>query len=237
MSQTDSEAGNAAQQVADLKKRGWVKRLVLLLPAGLTANRVTTLRMLLALPAALLVGAEAYGWALGAFLGAMALDALDGMIAEARDQHTTLGAFLDPLADKVLVCAVLLAALPQLRWLFQFPVYGICLFAVGLTLVRLIKLVWFRESKLPPGHKPPVAAKLAGKVKCWLEVTAIIVLLGGLGLISPYGHEAQHYTLGAAFTLLLLATGFGAASFWSQLADLWRLKRVPRPQPAPPADE
>lgn len=230
---TDRSPGTA-QQVADLKKRGWVKRLVQLLPNWLTANRVTGLRMLLAVPVAWLVLREQYGWALGVFLGAMALDALDGAIAEARDQHTTLGAFLDPLADKVLVCTVLLAVLPRLDYVlqvpvgctFRIPVYGICLFAAGLTMARVIKLIWFRESRLPPGHKPPVAAKLAGKAKCWTEVAAVIVLL----LWLEFSHVLA---IGAALTLLVTAFALGAVSFWSQLSDLWKLKRVGKPAKRP----
>ena len=44
-----------------------------------------------------------YGWALGTLLIAGATDILDGVIARMANQRTKLGAYLDPLADKLLL--------------------------------------------------------------------------------------------------------------------------------------
>ena len=49
------------------------------------------------------------GWALTVFLAASLTDSLDGLIARWADQRTRLGAFLDPLADKLLLTASFLA--------------------------------------------------------------------------------------------------------------------------------
>lgn len=43
------------------------------------------------------------------FIILSATDGVDGHIARSRNQVTTLGKFLDPIADKILVCAALLA--------------------------------------------------------------------------------------------------------------------------------
>ena len=48
------------------------------------------------------------GWALFLFLAAALTDALDGLLARLLDQRTRLGAFLDPLADKLLTGAALI---------------------------------------------------------------------------------------------------------------------------------
>jgi cardiolipin synthase len=48
------------------------------------------------------------GWALVVFLGAALTDSLDGFLARLLDQRTRLGAFLDPLADKLLMGAALI---------------------------------------------------------------------------------------------------------------------------------
>ena len=67
------------------------------------ANQLTILRMLL-IPAfviQLLYGHR--GWALVTFLIAGLTDLLDGLIARATGQKTTLGAWLDPMADKLLL--------------------------------------------------------------------------------------------------------------------------------------
>ncbi len=47
-------------------------------------------------------------WAAGAYVAAAATDSLDGWWARSRGQVTVAGAFLDPLADKLLVTAALL---------------------------------------------------------------------------------------------------------------------------------
>jgi len=48
------------------------------------------------------------GWALLVFLAAALTDSLDGFLARLLDQRTKLGAFLDPLADKLLSGAALI---------------------------------------------------------------------------------------------------------------------------------
>lgn len=48
------------------------------------------------------------GWALVVFVAAALTDSLDGFLARLLDQRTRLGAFLDPLADKVLTGAALI---------------------------------------------------------------------------------------------------------------------------------
>lgn len=50
---------------------------------------------------------EGRWWAAGLYVAAAATDSLDGWLARARGQVTVAGAFLDPLADKLLVTAAL----------------------------------------------------------------------------------------------------------------------------------
>jgi cardiolipin synthase len=66
-------------------------------------NSLTVLRILL-IP--FFVGFLIYGhydWALGTLLVAGVTDVLDGVIARIANQRTKLGAYLDPLADKLLL--------------------------------------------------------------------------------------------------------------------------------------
>lgn len=46
-----------------------------------------------------------YPWAFGVFVVVAATDALDGLIARASNQHSRLGEYLDPMADKALLAA------------------------------------------------------------------------------------------------------------------------------------
>ena len=67
------------------------------------ANQITLLRMLLIPAFVILVLYGELGWALATFVTAGITDALDGLIARRAGQKTTLGAWLDPMADKLLL--------------------------------------------------------------------------------------------------------------------------------------
>jgi cardiolipin synthase len=67
------------------------------------ANQLTLLRIAL-IPAFVVLVAYGYlGWALLVFVTAGITDALDGLIARLAGQHTSIGAWLDPMADKLLM--------------------------------------------------------------------------------------------------------------------------------------
>ena len=67
------------------------------------ATQLTLLRMLLIPALVILVLYGLNGWALVVFIGAGVTDALDGILARWWGQRTTLGALLDPMADKLLL--------------------------------------------------------------------------------------------------------------------------------------
>ena len=72
------------------------------------ANKITILRMLLipVIVIGLLEGHTTWVYILLAF--SMLTDLLDGIVARRRGERTRLGAFLDPMADKILLTAVFL---------------------------------------------------------------------------------------------------------------------------------
>ena len=62
------------------------------------------------------------GWALATFLAAGITDVLDGLIARRFGQKTTIGAYLDPIADKLLMTsAVVILSLPQMDFANSIP--------------------------------------------------------------------------------------------------------------------
>src|SRR6478752_8308887 len=66
------------------------------------ANQLTLLRVIL-IPAFVILVIYGYlGWALIVFASACLTDALDGLTARRSSQKSTLGAWLDPMADKLL---------------------------------------------------------------------------------------------------------------------------------------
>jgi cardiolipin synthase len=67
------------------------------------ANQLTLLRLALVPVFALCMFYDRPGWALLAFAAAALTDLLDGLVARWFRQQTTLGAWLDPMADKLLL--------------------------------------------------------------------------------------------------------------------------------------
>jgi cardiolipin synthase len=74
-------------------------------PIFTVANQLTLLRMALAPILVVLVLARSHTWAVVVFILAGVTDLLDGFIARRGHQQTTLGAMLDPVADKVLLAS------------------------------------------------------------------------------------------------------------------------------------
>ena len=69
-------------------------------------NFITVLRLLLVPLIIYAMMSNAWGWAFAGFLAAGISDGVDGFIARQFDQHSELGAYLDPLADKLLLVSV-----------------------------------------------------------------------------------------------------------------------------------
>ena len=89
-----------------------------------TANQLTILRMLL-IPAFVILLVYGYqGWALLTFLAAAATDLLDGLIARIAGQKTDLGAWLDPMADKLLLVTMfVMLTLPGIGSANRLPLW------------------------------------------------------------------------------------------------------------------
>jgi cardiolipin synthase len=88
------------------------------------ANQLTLLRMLLIPAFVILVLYEKLGWALIVFVTAGVTDGLDGLIARRSGQKTQLGAWLDPMADKLLlVTTFIVLTLPGLGLSNRLPIW------------------------------------------------------------------------------------------------------------------
>ena len=89
-----------------------------------TANQITLLRMLLIPAFVILVIEGELGWALLVFATAGVTDAFDGLIARRAGQKTSLGAWLDPMADKLLlVSTFVVLTVPGLGLANRFPIW------------------------------------------------------------------------------------------------------------------
>lgn len=95
-------------------------------------------------------------------------DAFDGYLARRYGQTTRLGAFLDPVADKLMVCA----ALVVLLWLERIDAL-VALVIIG----REIAVSALREWMAHVGAAARVAVGPLGKIKTVAQMIAIPVLL------------------------------------------------------------
>src|SRR4030095_13970900 len=88
------------------------------------ANLLTLLRMVLIPPFAILLLYGYRGWALLVFLAAGVTELFDGFIGRLAGQKTTLGAWLDPMADKLLLVTMfVMLTLPGIGLANRLPLW------------------------------------------------------------------------------------------------------------------
>ena len=104
------------------------------------------------------------------FAVAALTDWVDGFIARKYDMVTKFGEFLDPLADKLIVVAALALLL---------EVYATPWFAIPAILIigRELVISGLREWMAKIGLSNKVKVSMIGKVKTWVQMIAIAVLL------------------------------------------------------------
>ena len=97
-------------------------------------------------------------------------DWVDGFLARKFDQVTPFGAFLDPVADKLIVVAavVLLLEVHSTPW-FALPAIVI----IGREIVILALREWMANL----GVGDNVAVSMLGKIKTWVQMAAVALLL------------------------------------------------------------
>ena len=112
-------------------------------------NQITLLRLGFLPFFLILISYEHYRWALLVLILAALSDACDGLIARKFNQRSSLGAFLDPIADKLLMTAALVvlslpdhpASFPTFALLNRFPILLTILTISRDVLIVLIALV------------------------------------------------------------------------------------------------
>ena len=87
------------------------------------ANQLTLVRLMLVPCLVILVLYGFNGWALIAFVVAGITDGLDGLIARRAGQHTSLGALLDPMADKLLLVSTFIVLTAPIDVANRLPIW------------------------------------------------------------------------------------------------------------------
>src|SRR4051812_27733431 len=138
------------------------------------ANQLTLLRMLLIPAFVILVVYGYFGWALTVFTFAGVTDGLDGLIARRSGQKTSLGAWLDPMADKLLlVTTFILLTLPDLNLANRLPIWlTVLIISRDVVIVLTVAIVNLAVGRRT--FRPSIFGKIATATYI---VTAVVAML------------------------------------------------------------
>ena len=174
------------------------------------ANQLTFLRMLLIPLFVILVVYEKLGWALAVFMVAGITDALDGLIARRSGQKTTLGAWLDPMADKLLlVSTFIVLTIPGLGLANRLPVW-LTVMVISRDVVIVLTVAIVNLAIGPRTFRPSIFGKVA---------TAIYILTAVCAMLFNY--LRYHSALVDAFVWASLAI-----TLISSLHYIWHAARI-----------
>jgi CDP-diacylglycerol--glycerol-3-phosphate 3-phosphatidyltransferase len=151
------------------------------------ANITTIIRIIMVIACVWLAslagpwGANNYGlrWTAAIlFIIAASTDKLDGYLARSRNEVTDLGKLLDPIADKLLICAMLIvfSIFGELWW---WVTILFLLREIGITIWRFVNL---RDRNLV------IAANWPGKLKTVFECVSLSLLLIPLWQFDSHAH-------------------------------------------------
>ena len=172
-------------------------------------NLITVLRVLL-IPFFILLFYLPYSWSYVAsssvFAFAAATDWLDGYLARRLEQSTPFGAFLDPVADKLMVAVALVLLVQEHHnvWL-TLP--------AAVIIGREIVISALREWMAELGARAQVAVSNMGKWKTAAQMLALIILLA-----NPSGFS---FWVVVGYALLLVAAGLTLWSMVQYLRAAW----------------
>jgi CDP-diacylglycerol--glycerol-3-phosphate 3-phosphatidyltransferase len=165
-----------------------------IIPAGVTPNHITFLRVLATPIIFLLILSERYYLGISLFAMAAATDAIDGSLARIRNQVTTFGILFDPLADKLLIGSmVLLVVFRHLS-----PVLAIMVLGVEIIIIMTAMVAKYR-------FKTVRMANNWGKIKMILQVIAVFCTLLALLLDYPYLLSIATWLFGVALCFAVMS--------------------------------
>ncbi len=184
-------------------------------------NQLTLLRVLF-IPLLVVVFYLPWEWryfASAAIFSIAALtDLLDGYLARRLDMETPFGAFLDPVADKLIVAVALVLLLER----DSSPQFAIpAMIIIGREIVVSALREWMAEL----GQRTSVAVSYIGKIKTTMQMISIIVLL----MFNPRTYPIFH---GLGLGLLYIAAALTIWSMFVYLKAAWpefRLNRARNP--------
>lgn len=168
-------------------------------------NKLTVFRVILIIPfVVVLLGGEA-GWfgenplvsdmiALAIFIVASLTDLIDGKIARKYNLVTNFGKFMDPLADKLLVCAALIALVEMGR---------IPSWVVIVIISREFIISGFRL--IASDNNVVIAASYWGKFKTTFQMIMVCLMIVNPGALVSWGQLVTDIVMWIALALTVIS--------------------------------
>ncbi|MBT5032335.1 MAG: CDP-diacylglycerol--glycerol-3-phosphate 3-phosphatidyltransferase [Proteobacteria bacterium] len=111
------------------------------------------------------------------FTGAAITDWADGYLARKMNLQTAFGAFLDPVADKLIVSTALIVLIADPKVVENVYSTWLLVVSVAVIIGREIVVSALREWMASEGGRATVAVSMLGKVKTTFQMIAIGLLL------------------------------------------------------------
>ena len=132
-------------------------------------------------------------------------DWLDGFLARKLNQTSDFGAFLDPVADKILVAVMLIMLV---------AVYPQLLIATAIIITREIMVSALREWMASTGQRDTVAVAFSGKLKTTVQMIAMAAML----MANP---SLPEWVLTAGYILIDIAAILSLYSMFHYFRNAW----------------
>ena len=182
------------------------------LPILLTWLRIVAIPLLIAvyyLPAGWVTGHERDVAATSLFIAAAVTDWADGFLARRLNQTSAFGAFLDPVADKLMVAAALIV-LVQLGRADAI--------VAAIIIGREITISALREWMARIGASRSVAVSMLGKIKTVAQMVAIPMLLYYDEFLGIDCRLLGSWLMWIAALLTLWSMGYYLRMAWPEIA-------------------
>ena len=187
------------------------------------ANWLTVARIVM-IPLVVILFYAPYPWAAPAcksmFILAAVTDSLDGYLARRLGQTSALGAFLDPVADKLMVAVALVLivshAPPELRFI-KFNPHLLITLTAAVIVGREITISALREWMAEMGARGKVAVSSMGKLKTIFQMTGLSMMLFRSDVWFIPAFELGVYCLVAAAALTLWSMIVYLRAAWPEL--------------------
>jgi CDP-diacylglycerol--glycerol-3-phosphate 3-phosphatidyltransferase len=187
------------------------------------ANFLTVARIIM-IPLVVILFYAPYPWASPAaaivFILAAITDSLDGYLARKLGQTSALGAFLDPVADKLMVAVALVLLVshepPELRFV-KFNPHVLITLTAAVIVGREITISALREWMAEMGARGKVAVSSIGKWKTIFQMTGLSMMLFRSDVWFIPAFELGVYCLVAAAALTLWSMVVYLRAAWPDL--------------------